>query len=133
LLASGARVGQRCGSSSAARLALQTNARAGGAQGPKPAAPSGDVGDATALHAAARGGDAAMAELLLQWGAAVNAADSFGRTPLAYSLLYDHPEVAKQLLRRGATVVGGGAAQVLGRRGGGDAQLELLLSAADKS
>jgi ankyrin repeat protein len=43
-----------------------------------------------------------LLELLLQSGAKVDARDVFGRTPLAYAVLYDHPAAARLLLRRGA-------------------------------
>lgn len=42
-------------------------------------------------------------ELLLQSSANIDATDVFRRTPLHYAILYDSAEVAKLLLRRGAS------------------------------
>ncbi|KAL3490756.1 ankyrin repeat-containing domain protein [Aspergillus germanicus] len=55
----------------------------------------------TALHYAARGNRVATAELLLDHGAYVNAADDKGQTPLAIALRFQSYDVAELLKRRG--------------------------------
>lgn len=45
-------------------------------------------------------GDIGLVEFLLQNGAKWDRADPYGRTPLHYSILHEHPVVAKQLLKR---------------------------------
>lgn len=57
----------------------------------------------TLLHLACYVDDMGMAELLLQYGAQVNAQDSQGRTPLHHGILYRRNAIAKLLLARGAT------------------------------
>eukprot|EP00891_Asterochloris_glomerata_P008374 jgi/Astpho2/8374/e_gw1.00122.15.1_t len=47
-------------------------------------------------------GDLAIVEYLLQNGASYDKLDSFNRSPLHYSIMFDHPAISKQLLRRGA-------------------------------
>ncbi|RDX76801.1 ADP-ribosylation factor GTPase-activating protein AGD1, partial [Mucuna pruriens] len=56
----------------------------------------------SALHLACLTGDAAMVELLLQYGADVNAIDSRGRTPLHYCIMKGKNAAAKVLISRGA-------------------------------
>lgn len=75
-----------------------------------------------------------MVELLLQAGARIDARDVLGRSPLMYAVLYDHPRVARLLLRRGAATggrdrKGHNAAQLAeGRQCGQDTELLALLS-----
>jgi RNA polymerase sigma factor (sigma-70 family) len=64
-------------------------------QGP---APQGD----TSLHAAARQGQAAAAQLLIERGAAVDARGQFGETPLHAAAGSGHPDVVRLLLEAGA-------------------------------
>ncbi len=45
-------------------------------------------------------GDVSLIEYLLQNGARVDKADPYGRTPLHYCILHEHPQAAKQLLKR---------------------------------
>ncbi|XP_051202955.1 ADP-ribosylation factor GTPase-activating protein AGD3 isoform X2 [Lolium perenne] len=54
------------------------------------------------LHLACRVADVGMVELLLQYGASVNASDSRGRTPLHHCILRGRHLQAKLLLSRGA-------------------------------
>ncbi|KAL6601773.1 hypothetical protein ACP70R_006089 [Stipagrostis hirtigluma subsp. patula] len=54
------------------------------------------------LHLACRVADVGMVELLLQYGANVNATDSRGRTPLHHSIMKGRHLYAKLLLSRGA-------------------------------
>ncbi|KAA0151884.1 hypothetical protein FNF29_04290 [Cafeteria roenbergensis] len=56
---------------------------------------------ATALHAAAEGGDAAMCAALVQAGADVNARDSRGRVPAMAAFDCGHAAVAMELCRSG--------------------------------
>ena len=63
-----------------------------------------DVGR-TALHLAARGGNEAVARLLLEHGAAVDSRDGGGRTALRCAAHRGHKAVARLLLERGATAV----------------------------
>ncbi len=58
---------------------------------------------ATPLHNAARFGSAAITQLLLAAGAAVNATDDLGRTPLWAAAESGSPRVAELLLRAGAS------------------------------
>ena len=57
----------------------------------------------TSLHLACKGANLAIIELLLQWGLSIDAKDSGGKTPLMYSLYFNHPGVAKYLIRRGSS------------------------------
>lgn len=45
-------------------------------------------------------GDVSLIEYLLQNGAKWDKADPYGRTPLHYCILHEHPQAAKQLLKR---------------------------------
>ncbi|XP_038708108.1 ADP-ribosylation factor GTPase-activating protein AGD1 isoform X2 [Tripterygium wilfordii] len=54
------------------------------------------------LHLACLNADVGMVELLLQYGANVNASDSRGRTPLHHCVISRRTEIAKLLLMRGA-------------------------------
>lgn len=52
------------------------------------------------LHLACLTADIGMVELLLQYGANINAADSKGRTPLHHCVVNQRSEIAKLLLMR---------------------------------
>ena len=52
------------------------------------------------LHLACLTADIGMVELLLQYGANINAADSKGRTPLHHCVINQRSEIAKLLLMR---------------------------------
>ena len=58
----------------------------------------------TSLHKAIQPGNAAIAQLLIDYGADVNALDGLGHSPLSYAFLYDQPdkEIIDLLLRHGA-------------------------------
>ncbi len=79
-------------------------------------------------------GDPLLLELLLQSGARLDSRDVFGRSPLAYAVLYDQPAAARLLLRRGAAAgardrSGRSAAQLAeGRACGRDSELLALLA-----
>ena len=45
-------------------------------------------------------GDVSLIEYLLQNGAKWDKTDPYGRTPLHYCILHEHPQAAKQLLKR---------------------------------
>ncbi|KAH9992930.1 ankyrin repeat-containing domain protein [Russula vinacea] len=64
----------------------------------------------TPLHTASGGGQAMVAQLLLEHGAVVNAQDIFDHTPLYYPSKFGYPEVAQVLLGHGADVHMGGEA-----------------------
>ena len=65
----------------------------------------GSLADCTPLHLAAVIGRQEVVETLLAQGAQVNATDTFGRTPLHFSSLWNNNvTVAEQLLTHGATV-----------------------------
>ncbi|KAJ1694083.1 hypothetical protein LUZ63_010781 [Rhynchospora breviuscula] len=70
------------------------------------------------LHLACQNGYATMAELLLQFGADINAQDFHGRTALHHTVLIENDELAKYLLKRGArtTITDGGGLTALERR-----------------
>jgi hypothetical protein len=57
---------------------------------------------AAALQQAARAGQLADAEALLQQGAALNAPDSAGRTALSLAVIHGHSELVRRLLALGA-------------------------------
>lgn len=60
-----------------------------------------DVQDGSGvLHLACRNCDVAMVELLLQYGADVNASDSQGKTPLHYCTMMGKHATAKVLITR---------------------------------
>lgn len=61
-------------------------------------------GGLTALHYAADRGVGEAVRLLLAAGAVVQTQDDEGRSPLAYALLCDHLETARQLIEAGARV-----------------------------
>jgi hypothetical protein len=65
--------------------------------------PSG-VGDQTPLHMAARRGNIAIAQALLDAGADLEARDTKGETPLRRAVNCGHPEFISLLLARGADV-----------------------------
>jgi ankyrin repeat protein len=74
-----------------------------------------------------------MAELLLQAGAHIDAVEVMRRTSLMYAVLYDRPQLARLLLKRGAACTrdrhGLTAAQLAAARGGSrDAELTALLA-----
>ncbi|MDR2377207.1 MAG: ankyrin repeat domain-containing protein [Puniceicoccales bacterium] len=60
------------------------------------------AGQGTPLHAAAEGGNAEIAELLLNRGASVNAVDCHSWTPLHRAIVEGHSEIVRLLLARGA-------------------------------
>lgn len=63
--------------------------------------PVEDVQDGSSvLHLACRNCDVAMVELLLQYGADVNASDSKGKTPLHYCTMMGKHATAKVLITR---------------------------------
>jgi len=66
------------------------------------------VAKATTLHEASRGGDPNIVELLIQKGTDVNAVDTYGNTPLHWSVefgRYGQEETVKRLLATGAKVL----------------------------
>jgi hypothetical protein len=65
-------------------------------------APRSAAALAAALHQAARAGQVAEAEALLQQGAAINAPDSAGRTALVLAVIQGHSELVRRLLALGA-------------------------------
>jgi len=80
----------------------------------------------TALHESCRvSDDTEVMEFLLESGAAVNAVNNDGWSPLFYAVGFARPECAKVLLAAGATVNH--------RRNGGDTPLDYALSRADGS
>uniref|UniRef100_A0A1J3JW35 ADP-ribosylation factor GTPase-activating protein AGD3 n=1 Tax=Noccaea caerulescens TaxID=107243 RepID=A0A1J3JW35_NOCCA len=64
--------------------------------------PPEDTTGCSLLHCACEKTDIGMVELLLQYGANVNATDSRGQTPLHYCILRGKAVVARLLLTRGA-------------------------------
>jgi Arf-GAP/coiled-coil/ANK repeat/PH domain-containing protein len=118
-------------SSDAAHLVEDTHTLAGGALERVISNPRG-LGDVTITHLAASKGDPVLMELLLQWGAPTELKDGYNRTPLMYSVLHDHPDVARQLLKRGVAkagqdVMGNSLVQMMGRKGLADAELVAAL------
>ncbi|KAH7623043.1 hypothetical protein Ndes2526B_g02337 [Nannochloris sp. 'desiccata'] len=118
-------------SSEAAHLVEDTHALAGGALERVISNPRG-LGDVTITHLAASKGDAVLMELLLQWGAPTESKDGYNRTPLMYAVLYDYPDVARQLMKRGVIctgqdVMGNSVVQMMGRKGLADADLVAAL------
>jgi len=73
------------------------------AAGADPSAHEPRLARSTALHTAARVGSAEIAGLLLAAGAAVNAKDDLGRTPLWVAAEHGSARVVELLLRAGAT------------------------------
>lgn len=130
-IACGADVNHSYHAQPAARLVWECNMQAGG-DADQPLSPT-NLGHTGVLHAACTAGPPVMAELLLQAGAHIDAVDVMRRTPLMYAVLYDQPEVARLLLRRGAACTrdrhGLTAAQLAaGRLCSRDAELAALLS-----
>ena len=62
--------------------------------------PPEETGGCSLLHCACEKADIGMVELLLQYGANVNATDSSGQTPLHYCILRGKAVVARLLLTR---------------------------------
>lgn len=96
--------------------------------------PAADLGAvSTALHTAAKAGDAAATQRLLDSGAAVDARDEWHRTPLHAAAACGHTDIVKVLLSAGAAVdavrTGGWTALQLAA-GSGKAQVVQLLLAA---
>ena len=132
MLAYGADVSTVFSTSEAAHLVEDTQTMAGGAM--ERILSVRGLGEVTITHAAAVVGDPVVMELLLQWGAPVDCQDGYHRTALMYAVLHDKAEVAKQLLRRGASVgvhdvMGHSVMQLAGQRCLGDADVVALLSA----
>ncbi|KAK7353815.1 hypothetical protein VNO80_19267 [Phaseolus coccineus] len=70
---------------------------------PNTTQPEEDIQDgSTVLHLACRSCDVAMVELLLQYGADINAIDSKGKTPLHYCTMMGKHATTKVLITRGA-------------------------------
>jgi hypothetical protein len=65
-------------------------------------APRGTASLAAALHQAARAGQVAELEALLQQGAPVNAPDGAGRTALSLAVIHGHSALVRRLLALGA-------------------------------
>jgi hypothetical protein len=82
----------RAAASGAARVTSMNAQRAAVDAGPAP----------TALRSAAASGDTAQTALLLDQGAALDARDELGRTPLMLAVMQNRPDVARLLLDRGA-------------------------------
>ncbi|KAL3136510.1 hypothetical protein ABBQ38_005760 [Trebouxia sp. C0009 RCD-2024] len=82
----------------AVALIRDTNNLAGGANSEEPSSTAGFC----ALHFACQTGDISLIEYLLQNGAKWDRSDPYRRTPLHYCILHEHPQAAKQLLKRGA-------------------------------
>ncbi len=58
--------------------------------------------DVTPLHLASSSGNSHISELLVQWGADIDAQESWGQTPLAIATLRGHATCMDALLRLGA-------------------------------
>ncbi|KAI3430848.1 hypothetical protein D9Q98_009258 [Chlorella vulgaris] len=99
-IACGADVNHSYHTQPAARAVWECNLQAGG-DADQPLSPS-NLGHAGVLHAACMTGLPVLAELLLQAGANIDAVDVMRRSPIMWAVLYDRPEVARLLLRRGA-------------------------------
>ena len=68
----------------------------------------------SALQTAAQGGHVGSVELLLKYGADLNAADRRGQTALGYALSTRHPKVVDLLLSKGASVSARDLSKALG-------------------
>lgn len=77
------------------------------------------------LHLACQFADVGMVELLLQYGANINAVDSRGRTPLHYCITERKSDIAKVLLMRGAS------GKTIDKEGNSAAQLALDMKLND--
>lgn len=64
-----------------------------------------ESGHWTALHHASLGGCLAMVQLLVQYGADVNAVDRAGRTPLELATIWRSDDVIEYLLANGARLL----------------------------
>lgn len=126
----GADMNACCMGQPAIELIRDTNSLAGGESLEAPTS----TANLTALHFACQTGDVSLIEYLLQNGARVDKADPHGRTPLHYCILHEHPQAAKQLLKRGADkaardVLGQNALAIAVRKGSvADEDLFLMLS-----
>lgn len=60
----------------------------------------GNHEDFSLLHLASQSADIGMVELLLQYGANINASDSAGQTPLHHCIIRGRSAIAKILLKR---------------------------------
>ncbi|XP_057988605.1 ADP-ribosylation factor GTPase-activating protein AGD1 isoform X2 [Hevea brasiliensis] len=85
------------------------------------------------LHLACLNADMGMVELLLQYGANINASNSKGQTPLHQCIINRRPAIAKLLLMRGADPqavdrVGNTAFQLLSQSALDDSELVVLLA-----
>ncbi|KAA6429276.1 MAG: hypothetical protein FRX49_00672 [Trebouxia sp. A1-2] len=126
----GADMNACCMGQPAIELIRDTNSLAGGENSEAPTS----TANLTALHFACQTGDVSLIEYLLQNGARVDKADPYGRTPLHYCILHEHPQAAKQLLKRGADkaardVLGQNALAIAVRKGSvADEDLFLMLS-----
>ncbi len=87
---------------SAAAPALRTPAPAPQQESLAGQAPRSAAALAAALHQAARAGQLAEVEALLQQGASLNAPDGAGRTALVLAVIHGHSELVRRLLALGA-------------------------------
>lgn len=62
------------------------------------------TGGLTRLHLAAEEGNVEKISVLLNYGANINVRDNLGSTPLYDSIIYNHFEVYKELILRGADI-----------------------------
>ena len=84
----------------------------------------------TALHMAARRGNVAVAEVLLDCGAALEARDSAGDTPLRRSVNCNKVEVAALLVARGADIYSTGSKGITALLAARSAPMKKLLQNA---